>query len=302
MRFLLLRLGQGMLQLVGVSILAFGLMEIAPGDFWDEAKLSAQISPQAVARWQEEFGANESAVTRYWRWSRSMLRGEFGQSMAYGIPVSELLRGRVWNTLALSLSAMALCWGIAVPLGVYCAAHAGGWADRLAGSVTVLFLSLPDLLAGLLALAVTVRMGIATVEERFLPAAVGLACLGFPAVFRHTMSSMRQVLGMPFLEHLRAFGVTERRIVFVHGLRAAANPLISLLGLSLAGVTSSSLVMEVTLQWPGMGPLLLESILARDVAVVLAAVLLSAGCMLLGNLAADVLLYVADPRIRRDAE
>ncbi|MBL8222559.1 MAG: ABC transporter permease [Bryobacterales bacterium] len=221
--------------------------------------------------------------------------------MAYGIPVSDLLQGRAWNTLVLSLSALALCWVVAVPLGVWSAARPRGWTDRFAGSAATVFLSLPDLLAGLLALVVTVRLGIVTVNGRFFPAVVALACLAFPAVFRHTRSSMQQALVLPFVEHLRACGVTEGRILFVHAARAAANPMISLLGLSFAGLTSSSLVIEVTLNWPGLGPLLLESILARDMAVVLAAVLLAAVCMLLGNLVADLMLYAADPRIRREA-
>jgi peptide/nickel transport system permease protein len=299
--FLLRRICQGMLQILGVSVLAFALLELAPGDYLDDMRVNPQISQAAMDRWRQQFGMDQGPVTRYFRWSSSFLRGEFGQSMAYGIPVSDLVWDRVWNTMRLSGTALLLCWLAAVPLGVVCGAYRRGWVDRAAGGLASVFLSLPDLLVGLIVLGVAVRWGIGPLSGKLLPPALALACVSFPAVFRHTRSSVQQVLRMPFIDHLRACGVSEHRIVFVHSIRAAANPMISLLGLSLAALTSSSLVIEVTMSWPGLGPLLLEAILARDVAVVLAAVLLSSALLLIGNIVADLLLFAADPRIRTES-
>jgi len=300
MSYLIRRLGHGILELFGVSILAFALLELAPGDYLDDLKASPEISTAAINRWREDFGLNESPVTRYLRWSASVLRGDFGQSMAYGMPVSRLLWHRAGNTILLSCSALTISWCFAVPLGILCSARPRGWIDRLTGGAASTLLSLPDLLGGLIVLAVSVYWNLGAISGKLLPAALALAALSFPPVFRHTRTGMRQVLAMQFIEQLRACGVSETRILWHHALPVAANPLITLLGLSLAGLTSASLIIEVTLSWPGLGPLLLESILARDVAVVLAAILLSSLLLILGNLTADLLLFALDPRIRKE--
>ena len=299
---LLQRLAQTFLRLAGVSVLAFAFLELAPGDYLDEMKVNPQIAPEAVARWREDYGLQRSAVSRYGRWAAAVLQGDFGQSMAYGLPVSRLLWDRAGRTLLLSLTALALSWLIAVPLGVWCAYRPRGVLDRALGVLVAALLSLPDLLVGLLILALALRWGLPPVSGQLLPAALALAAVSFAPVFRHTRSAMREVLALPFVDHLRACGVADRRILFGPALRAAANPLITLFGLTLAGLTSASLIVEVTLSWPGLGPLLLEAILARDVAVVLAAVLLSSALLLVGNLVSDLLLLAADPRIRSGRE
>ncbi len=299
MKYLLRRVGGALLQLAAVSVLAFGLMELAPGDYLEDMRVNPQIPAETVARWRAEFGLDQPAAVRYWRWAGSVVRGEFGMSMAYGIPVSELLGPRVERTVALSLLALALTWLIAVPCGVWCAARRGGWVDRLLGGGATVALALPELLVGLLLLQGALWAGWGPVSGRIGPAAAVLLLVSFPAVFRHTRSSVAEVLRLPFVDHLRASGLSEMRILFRHVLPASLNPLVSLLSLSLAGVTSASLVVEVTLSWPGLGPLLLEAILARDVAVVLASVMLAAALLQVATLAGDLMLYLVDPRIRR---
>jgi peptide/nickel transport system permease protein len=129
--------------------------------------------------------------------------------------------------------------------------------------------------------------------------ALALAVLALPPLQRHVRASMAEVLDAPFVRAARALGIPERRLLFRHALPAAANPLLTLFGLSLAGLLSGSLLVEVVMAWPGLGTLLLNAILARDLHLVVAPVLLSTVLLLAGNLAADLLLYAADPRIRR---
>lgn len=296
---LLQRLAGAVLQLAAVSVLAFGLMELAPGDYLDDMRVNPQIPAETVTKWRDDFGLDQPAPLRYWRWVRSVTRGEFGLSMAYGIPVSELLAPRVGRTVALSLLALTLAWLIALPCGVWCAARRGGWADRLLGGGSTLALALPEVLAGLLLLQGALWAAWGPVSGRIGPAAAVLAFVSFPTVFRHTRNSVAETLRLPFVDHLRAAGLSETRILLRHVLPASLNPLVSLLSLSLAGVTSASFVVEVTLSWPGMGPLLLEAILARDVAVVLASVMLAAVLLQAATLAGDLLLFAVDPRIRR---
>jgi peptide/nickel transport system permease protein len=299
MTFLLRRLGGALVQLIAVSALAFALMELAPGDYLEDMRVNPQIPAATVARWRAEFGLDQPAIVRYGRWVRSVASGEFGVSMAYGIPVSELIAGRLGRTVALSLLALGLTWLLALPCGVWCAAYRGGWLDRLLGGGATVALALPELLVGLLVLQGALWAGWGPVSGRIGPAVAVLAAVSFPSVFRHTRSSVGQSLRLPFVDHLRAAGLSETRILFRHVLPASLNPLVSLLSLSLAGITSASLVVEVTLSWPGMGQLLLEAILARDVAVVLAAVMVAATLLQVANLVGDGLLYLADPRIRR---
>jgi peptide/nickel transport system permease protein len=300
MRFLLRRLRHGTLLLLGVSVLSFALFDLAPGDALDEMKVNPQIPTETIEQIRRQFGLDQPLTTRYLRWAASTLRGEFGLSLSYGMPVSDLIWHRAAATLLLSLTALLLAWSLALPLGVWCASKPTGPLNRIAGTFASLLVSLPDLLIGLLGVAIALRFGVGPANGSLGWAAVALAAVSFPAVFRHTRSSVSQTLQAPFVLHLRACGLTERRILFRHVLPASLNPVISLLGLSIASLLSSSLVIEVILGWPGLGPLLLEAILARDVPVVLAAVLLSSVLLLVGNLAADLLLYAADPRIRSE--
>lgn len=184
-------------------------------------------------------------------------------------------------------------------MGMWSAWRAGGWVDRVAGAASLGLGSTPDVLVGLGVVMGALRWGVGPVHENVWLGAGALALVGFPAVFRHTRSSMAGALRQPAVGHLRACGVSEARIVLRYAARAAANPIVNLLGLAVAGLTSSSLVIEAVMGWPGMGTLLLEAILARDAHVVLAAVMVSGGMLTLGNLAADVLLWAVDPRIRR---
>ena len=120
----------------------------------------------------------------------------------------------------------------------------------------------------------------------------------FPTIMRHVRAAIGDVLGSPFIRSVRSHGVSERRALFRHALPAAANPLISLFGLSVAALLSASLLVEIIMSWPGLGPLLLEAILARDVYVVIGAIMISTVFLVIGNFLADIVLYLCDPRIR----
>jgi peptide/nickel transport system permease protein len=131
----------------------------------------------------------------------------------------------------------------------------------------------------------------------FLPVTILLLGL-FPALMRHVRAAMSEVLGSPFIRSLHGHGLSKQRILFRHALPAAANPLISLFGLSVATLLSASLLVEIIMSWPGLGPLLLEAILARDLYLVIGAVMISTVFLVIGNFLADALLYICDPRIR----
>ena len=320
MRFLSRRLAHAFLVLVGVSVLSFTFVALAPGDFLSEMKLDPRISPEMVATLRNRYGLDESLPLKYVHWLQSVARGEMGFSFAYDRPVSSLLWPRVLNTLLLTVPATAAAWLIAVPIGAWCASRRGEWIDRACAALTTLLLTVPELLLALALLLVAVRTGLfpiggmrslgvpqpgawATFRDlavHLVLPTTALILVNLPVLIRHVRSSLVDVLAAPFIQGAHARGVPPRRLLFRDALRAASNPLISLVGLSIAGLLSTSLVVEAVMSWPGLGPLLLEAIAARDIHLVIGAVMCSTLLLLAGNLVADGLLYWADPRVRAD--
>jgi peptide/nickel transport system permease protein len=318
MRYLLRRGAHTVWLLLAVSLLSFALLELAPGDFATDMRVDPRISPASVQALRDHYGLDDPLPARYWRWLGSIGRGEFGFSFAYNTSAGSLLWPRAWNTLLLTVPATLLAWVLALPLGIGAAARRGGWIDRLSSGASSLLLAVPDLLVPLLLLALAVRTGwlpaggmlssdgggtgsAAHVRDILRHALLPLCALTaaiLPIVFRHVRSTMREALDAPPVRAARGHGIPARGILLRHALPLAANPLVSLFGISIATLLSASLLVEVIMSWPGLGPLLLEAILARDVHLVIGAVVFSTGFLGAGSLIADGLLLAADPRIR----
>lgn len=321
MRYLLRRALQAVLLLFGVSLLTFLFSALAPGNYFDEMRLNPQISPEIIASLRAQYQLDKPLPVRYVHWIGSTLHGEMGFSFAYNSPVAPLLWVRARNTLLLTLAATLIAWGIALPLGIWSAASIGHWPDRAISWVTASLLIVPDLVLALGLLILAVRSGrfpaggmVSTgfetlsvlgklrdlVWHMILPVS-GLVLASLPLLLRHVRAAVAEVLGAPFVRAAEAHGIARRTLLYRYALRAAANPLISLFGFSVGALLSGSLIIEVVMSWPGLGPLMLEAILARDVYVVIGGILFSTVFLVCGNFVADLLLYWADPRIRVEA-
>lgn len=318
MGYAIRRMGYGVILLLAVSVFSFALLELAPGEFFDEMKMNPQISPETIGALRERYGLAASPVVRYLHWLQSAAQGDFGYSFAYNMPASSLLWARAGNTLLLTVPAMLMAWLVALPLGVWSALRQGGWVDRVCGAGSSALLTLPDLLVAMLFLLLALRTGWFPTGGMRSPAASDLSVAGrlgdlafhallpicalvaglLPLVLRHVRASMIEVLDAPALRAARGHGIRQARVVYRYGLAMAANPLVSLGGLSVATLLSASLLVEVIMGWPGLGPLLLEAIFARDLHLVVGASLFSTTFLVAGNLLSDVLLFAADPRIR----
>jgi peptide/nickel transport system permease protein len=304
--------------LFGVSVLCFLFTEMAPGSFFDEMRLNPQISPETISALRARYGLDRPLLERYGRWLTSVVQGDLGFSIAYNAPVAPLLWSRAQNTLLLTTTAMLLTWLIGVPLGVWTASWRGGWLDRVVETGNSLLISVPEIVIalGLLALAVrwrTVPVGgmmsvgheeLSTwgkvqdvVRHLLLPTAI-LVLAGIAIVIRHVRASVVEVLDAPYVRSGRGLGIGRARLLFRHVLPVAASPAIALFGFSIASLLSGSLLVEVATGWPGLGPLLLEATLARDLYLVIGGIIFSALFMVAGNFIADLLLLVSDPRIR----
>lgn len=320
MKYLERRVIHAILLLIGASILSFLFSSLAPGSFFDEMKMNPQISPETVAALRSQYGLDQPLPVKYVRWVESVLRGEWGYSFAYNRPVRSLLMVRARNTLLLTTLAMALAWLIAVPVGVWIASRRGRWEDRLTSASTSFLLSVPELVLalGLLYLAIRThafpvggmvstgfdRLGsweqMSDLAAHLIVPVITLVLASLPLLIRHVRASMIDVLQAPFIQAARGHGIGRTSLLFRYALPAAANPLISLFGLSIAGLLSGSLLVEVITGWPGLGPLLLEACFSRDIYVVIGVVMASTLFMIFGSLLADVMLMVADPRVRMD--
>jgi peptide/nickel transport system permease protein len=321
MRYFLHRLMQAVFLLIGASILTFLFSTLAPGNYFDEMRLNPQISPETVTALRAQYQLDRPLPVRYARWVRSLLRGEMGFSFSYNSPVAPLLWVRARNTLLLTGIATLVAWALALPLGIWSATTLGRAPDRAVSWATAALLVIPDLVLALGLLILAVRSGwfptggMASVGfENFswfqkfrdialhmeLPV-IALVLSALPILVRHVRAALADVLEAPFLRAAASHGIHHRTLLYRYALRAAANPLISLFGFSVGALLSGSLLVEVVMSWPGLGPLLLEAILARDLYVVIGGVLFSTMFLVLGNFLADLLVYWADPRIRAKA-
>jgi peptide/nickel transport system permease protein len=321
MRYLLRRLRHAIFLLIGVSILAFLFTTLAPGNYFDEMRLNPRIAPETVAALRAQYQLDRPLPLRYASWVNSVLHGEMGFSFAYNSPVAPLLLARARNTLLLTVTATLLVWGIALPLGVWSADRLGRLPDRMLSWGTAVLLVIPDLALALGLLVLAVRTGwfptggMTSVDfetlspvNKFrdlalhmtLPVAA-LVLSALPLLVRHVRAAVADVLDAPFLLAAQGHGIPKHRLLYRYALPAAAHPLISLFGFSIGALLSGSLLIEVVMSWPGIGPLLLEAIMARDLYVVIGGVLFSTLFLLGGNFLADTLLYWADPRIRTES-
>jgi len=318
MRYLLRRLLQAAFLLIGVSILTFLFSTLAPGNYFDEMRLNPQISPETVAALRAQYELDRPLPVRYGRWVNSLLHGEMGFSFAYNSPVAPLLWVRARNTLLLTVTATLLAWALALPLGIWSATTLGRAPDRALSGVTAALLVIPDLVLALGLLILAVRSGwfptggmvsvgfeslslvqkIRDIALHMELPVIALVFSALPMLVRHVRAAIAEVLEAPFLRAAASHGIPRRKLLYRYALRAAANPLLSLFGFSVGALLSGSLLVEVVMSWPGLGPLLLDAILARDLYVVIGGVLCSTIFLVAGNFLADLLVYWADPRIR----
>lgn len=286
-----------------ISLAAFALMHIAPGDPV-AFMLGRNAPPEAYERTRKDLGLDKPLPVQYWIFLSSVAKGQMGQSLIYRVPTRDLIFQRLPKTLLLSVLALIVCYLIAIPIGVLAAVKRGSAIDFGVMAGATLGISIPSFWLGLILIMVF------AVKLRWLPASghEGLKVLILPVftlaigeaavVARLIRSSMIESLGGDYVRTARAKGLNNFRVIFVHALRNAMLPTISVLGLQLGFLLVSTVVVENVFGWPGVGRLLVESISRRDYPVVQGTLLVLGVTIVLGNLIADVLYRVANPQIR----
>ncbi|MDX6694043.1 MAG: peptide/nickel transport system permease protein [Blastocatellia bacterium] len=312
LKLILNRALQGLLVLLIISALVFALLAATGGDALSALSADPLVSEETVESLRHVYELDQPLPVRYTRWLMKAARGDLGESFYYRAPVSSLLWPRLLSTLLLATVALLLAWTVALLLGSLAARRKGSWIDRACGLLILLATSTPRIVLALVALAFAARTqwfsigvdtggagSVASLRRVLLPALV--LCVPLIALFlAQTREGLKAALAEEFVQVARAKGLTERAVVLRHALRAALNPLITIFGYSLGGVVSGSVIVETTLGWPGLGQLSVVAVRSRDVPLLMGVVLVTATAVLIGNMLADILLRLNDPRLRED--
>ena len=319
--FLLRRLLQTIPLLFGISALTFVLLQLAPGDFLATMADNPQVSTAALEAMKHRFGLDQPWWVQYLLYLKNIfLHLDFGESFSRHLPVFTVLRSGLANTLLLASAAAIVTWGLAIPLGVLAAVRQYSWVDRSLSFFAFLSLSVPEVLSGLLFLWLAARTGwfpiggmhsldfdyftplqrLGDLLRHLLLPALVVGLIPLAGRMRQMRANLLDQLQLDYVTTARAKGLPERTVVTRHALRNALNPLITLFGFTLGALVSGSFVAETIFSWPGLGSLTLEALQTQDQYLVMGSVLMASAVLIAGNLVADVLLVVADPRIRHD--
>ena len=308
--------------LFGITVLSFLLMQLAPGGPIDQAyDLNPRVSAEMKTKMRHELGLDQPWHMQYVRWVGKMARLDFGTSFKDNRPVLDKIKERLPATLLLNFLSLGLILFVAIPLGVYAAVHRRGWFDKLTTLFVFVGFSLPSyalalwlmllfgLAWGILPISGLTSLNFDTMnvfqkawdlcKHLVLPVFV-LAFGSLAGLSRYSRTSMMQALKQDFVRTARAKGLPENVVIWKHAFRNALLPMITLFGLMIPDLIGGSVIIETIFAYPGMGRLGFEGIVTRDYSLVMAIVVISAVLTLLGNLLADLLYAVADPRIRHE--
>jgi len=294
-----------------VALFVFSLLYIAPGD---PAAIIAgdQASPGDIERIRQGLGLDRPFLVQFGSWLWRILHGDLGTSIFTNLPVSSLIAQRIEPTLSLMVLTLVLTIVVAVPLGVLAAWKAGSWVDRTIMAFAVFAFSLPVFVVGyVLAFVFALEFewlpvqGYTPLAEGFWPwlqnlilPALALGCVYIALIARITRAAMLEVLQQDYIRTARAKGLDQRSILFVHALKNAAVPIVTVIGLGIALLIGGAVVTESVFAIPGLGRLTIDAILRRDYPVIQGIVLMFSFLYVLVNLMVDVTYTLVDPRIR----
>lgn len=310
-RVLITRLALAVPMLLGMSVLVFLIIRLVPGDPV-LAVLGLNATPELVARLREDLGLNDPIYVQYFHWLADILGGDFGLDYRSNEPIGRMLLDRLPVTIELAGLSLLFAIVAAVPLGVLAALRRGRVADKATQGVSLAGISVPDFWLGIMLILVFslgldllpssgfVPLGqdpVENVRHMLLPSialAAGLAAV----LIRITRAAMLDVLHQDHIRFTRAKGVEERVVIFKHALRNAAIPIVTVVGLQAGYLLGGAIVIEQVFALPGVGRLVLDSVLQRNYPVVQASVLMVGVMFVLTNLAADLLYAVLNPKLR----
>ncbi len=303
-----------------ISVICFTIIKLQPGSYISQYLENGRVSPQTVLMLKKTLGLDKPAIEQYFYWlGNIVLHGNFGYSFAYQMPVTDLIWQYMGWTVVVSLLSMAFTWLLAIPLGIYSARHRYGVGDYAATFLGYIGMSIPDFFLALLLMYLALSLGSRSVGGLFSVQYVGepwsvgkfidlskhlwipmiaIGAGGIGGLMRIMRGNMMDVLNSPMILSLKARGIGEKNVTWKHAVKNAVNPLVTIAGMSLPGVFSSTIIASIVLNIPTMGPFFYSALMNHDQYLVMAYLLLLALLLQIGNLLADIALAFVDPRIR----
>lgn len=316
-KFILKRVLQTIPLLFIVSIISFFIIRLSPVDPLAELRLNPSISQETLQREKIRLGLDKPIIVQYGLWAKSFVKGDLGIT-SNGEKVSVKLAERIPNTLLLTTIVIFMTWIVGIPLGVLGAVFNKTKFDRLLTILSSVGMAIPSFFFAILLLIFAVKSGLFPVggltsydyndlsfwgkfidlsKHLVLPVTV-LFTISLAGLQRQMRANMLEVLDSDYIKFARAKGLSEFKIIFKHALRNALNPMITLLGFEFAGLLSGAALTEYVFQYPGLGRLILEAVMKSDINFVMASLMIGSVMLVLGNLLADILLIITDPRVR----
>jgi peptide/nickel transport system permease protein len=320
------RILQALVTLLLASALSFVIVQLSPGSFLDTLKQqNEKISPARLVELQEQFGLSKektlgSAMVQYFSWlQRVVFHGDFGPSISYNRPVSEMLGQRIRATIELALVSTFVTWLVAIPLGVWGAVHQNKLSDKFLRVLSYLGQGFPSFIAALLLVMLAQYLSpylpvggrtsithdqmspvgqLLDISWHMILPTIALSITSFASLQRIARGEMLDVMRQDYIQTARAKGLPENRVIYLHALRNAINPLITLLGFEFASLLGGAFIAEFFFNWPGLGRLILSAVQNKDLYLVMGSLMMGATMLILGNLIADLLLKAVDPRIK----
>ena len=316
-RYIIKRILQTIPLLIIVSLVSFFIIRLSPVDPLAELKLNPSVSPETVQIESARLGLDKPIIIQYGKWATAFVKGDLGVTST-GEKVSQKLKERIPNTLLLTSLVILLTWLIGVPLGIIAAVKWKTPFDRVLTVLTSIGMAIPSFFFAVLMLMFAVKTGWfpiggltssnytdMNIFQKFwdithhliLPVFV-LFTISLAGMQRQMRANMLDVLDSDYVKFARAKGLSENIVIYKHALRNALNPMITLLGFEFAGLLSGAALTEYVFQYPGLGRLILEAVMKSDINLVMASLMMGAIMLVAGNLIADILLIITDPRIR----
>ncbi|MBQ6516749.1 ABC transporter permease [bacterium] len=317
LKYILKRIFQVIPLLVIVSVISFFIIRLSPVDPLAELKLNPSISQEVLQKETRRLGLDKPIIVQYGLWAGSFIRGDLGITSS-GEKVSVKIKERAFNTLILAFCVVFMTWITGIPLGIISAVKQNSAIDRLLMVLASVGMAVPSFFFAILLLIFAVKTGWFPVggltshnfsdlslwgkitdmaHHLVLPVTV-LFTISIAGLQRQMRANMLDVLDSDYVKFARAKGLSEFKIIFKHALRNAINPLITLLGFEFAGLLSGAALTEYVFQYPGLGRLILEAVMKSDINLVMASLMIGSIMLVIGNLIADILLLITDPRIR----
>lgn len=307
--------------ILGISFIIYALLNLVPGSPTDNVARSPQMKPEDFERIRANLGLDEPWYLRYFTWLGNAVQGDFGNSFINYAPVDFMIRTAIPNTLLLSITSLVLALMISVPLGVLCAVKRNSVFDRVVTVLATAFSSIPTVWLGLMMIILFAvkfqQWGLPSlpttgvrnlretdnvldrIEHLILPA-TALALLSLADWTRYIRSQMLEVVRQDYVRTAQAKGLKNNAVLMSHAFRNAMLPLVTLIGLTIPGLFGGALIIENVFAYPGIGQLTVSSLQGNDYSVAMACVMMLAILTVVGNLIADILYGVLDPRVRYD--